>query len=256
MFDPAGYVGTMYLSAPEAEVTPVPADVLPADQLVDVGVTLFSMLMPLIVLTIIWQVISYTIRAQSDVKVKTVYKTVEVPDKPAKEFQPDPKKEWMDLETRWRAVDEKFTELETNPMTMLTMPLILDPNVPQTAEFFERQVTARQYVNDGYPRKAKNRTKAVHCVNDTIDAFHTAVAHAEKVGLGNLSEGAKVRLRVAKKLLERASNPVNQHEFESDIRKLRDILYQVLPTLRSTVDKSLTTFAIEIENTHKYAIEN
>ena len=77
MFDPAGYVGTMYLSAPVAEVTPVPADVLPADQLVDVVGTMFSVMMPLIVLTIIWQVISYAIRPRPDVKVKTVYKTVE-----------------------------------------------------------------------------------------------------------------------------------------------------------------------------------
>lgn len=120
----------------------------------------------------------------------------------------------------------EYTTMETNPLTILERPALLDITVEETARF---HVTFHQVVQH-YDRLSTTPLAPATASDQLLvlrleQHWDAAVDHARRVGLNGASARDK---RLAHRLVDRIMNPVSDNEREADLAQLIRILSSVV----------------------------
>jgi hypothetical protein len=134
---------------------------------------------------------------------------------------------WTQSRARFMAVCEKWTAYECDPHELLRLPALADVTFGPTATFIEAWYEANQLLTDSKPAKQETAARFVEVAERACNAWHQAVAAAERVADTRLSERERGLLRRAKNSLSIAENPGYEGEragaYEQAARHMREL---------------------------------
>lgn len=169
---------------------------------------------------------------------------------------------YSEIQRSLEHVLQEYAQVESDPRTIISIPLILDITVPQTRSFHEILQETQEVRDDilSAEKYGKATRKHVQIVDNLVQSWEEALNYARRIGMNGITEREKEK---ASKLLNRVLHPVNEYELDLDraalIRILENVEYENSKTYRNDrldVQKIIDEHALMIEAKETIAINS
>lgn len=167
---------------------------------------------------------------------------------------------YTEIQRSLEHVLQEYAQVESDPRTIISIPLILDVTVPQTS-VFHQMLQETQGIQDDIlsaEKYEKATREHVQVIDDLVQSWEEALDYAREIGMNGITEREKEK---AAKLLNRVLHPANEYELDLDraalIRILENVEYKNSETYRNdnlNVQKIVDEHVLMIEAKERMSI--